>query len=71
MVGAAGEALWNRQAAPFAVVSYKSHGLKRKCDSTLAAEAHSMSEGLAEAEWVRGMFEEVTNPRFNIINWES
>ena len=30
-----------------------------------------MSEGLAEAEWVRGVFEEVTNPSFNIISWES
>ena len=28
-----------------------------------------MSEALAEVEWIRGLFEEVTNPCFNIVEW--
>ena len=63
LAGATSPALWSNQAAPFALVSHKSHGLKRKCSSTLAAETQSMSEGLAEVEWVRGLFEELVNPR--------
>ena len=28
-----------------------------------------MSEGSAEVEWLRGLFEELTNPAFTIANW--
>ena len=28
-----------------------------------------MSEALAEVEWIRGLFEELTNPKFNIVEW--
>ena len=28
-----------------------------------------MSEALAEVEWIRGLFEELTNPSFNIAEW--
>ena len=28
-----------------------------------------MSEALAEVEWIRGLFEELTNPCFNIVEW--
>jgi hypothetical protein len=51
------------------LLSHKSHGLKRKCPSTLSAETQSMSESMAEVEWVRGLFEELVNPDFNIVEW--
>ena len=58
-----------RKRPPFALLSHKSHCLKRKCSSTLAAETQIMSEALAEVEWIRGLFEELTNPKFSIVEW--
>ena len=52
-----------------ALLSHKSHCLKRKCSSTLAAETQIMSEALAEVEWIHGLFEGLTNPNFNIVEW--
>ena len=54
---------------PFAMLSHKSHCLKRKCSSTLAAETQITCESLAEVEWIRGLFEELTNPKFSIVEW--
>ena len=28
-----------------------------------------MSEALAEVEWIRGLFEELTNPNFSMVEW--
>ena len=69
LVGATSVELWNNAPSPFALLSHKSHCLKRKCASTLAAETQIMSEALAEVEWIRGLFEELTNPSFNIVEW--
>ena len=69
MVGATSMELWNNAPSPFALLSHKSHCLKRKCASSLAAETQVMSEALAEVEWIRGLFEELTNPSFNIVEW--
>ena len=69
LVGATSPGLWNNLPSPFALLSHKSHCLKRKCSSTLAAETQIMSEALAEVEWIRGLFEELTNPKFNIVEW--
>ena len=69
LVGATTPELWDNKAAAFALLSHKSHGLKRKCPSTLSAETQSMSDSLAEVEWVRGLFEELVNPEFNIVEW--
>ena len=69
LVGATSPGLWNNLPSPFALLSHKSHGLKRKCSSTLAAETQIMSEALAEVEWIRGLFEELTNPKFSIVEW--
>ena len=30
-----------------------------------------MSEALADVEWMRGLYEESTNPEFNIVEWSS
>ena len=30
-----------------------------------------MSEALAEVGWVRGLYEEMTNPSFDIVNWSA
>ena len=71
LVGATTKALWNNKPADFALVSFKSHALPRKVPSTLAAETQAMSEALAEVEWMRGLYEESTNPEFNIVEWSS
>ena len=71
LVGATTPELAKNKAAPFALISFKSHSLRRHCPSTLSAETQSMSEALAEVEWVRGLFEELTNPTFDIVNWAS
>jgi hypothetical protein len=71
LVGATTQELWDNKAAPFALVSFKSHCLKRKCASTLSSESQSMSEALAEVEWIRGVYEELINPKFDIVNWAS
>ena len=40
------------------------------CSSTLAAETQIISEALAEVEWIlRGVFEELTSPKFCIVEW--
>ena len=69
MVGATSLELWNNAPSPFTLLSHKSHCLKRKCSSTLAAETQIMSEALAKVEWTGGLFEERTNPCFNIVEW--
>ena len=69
LVGATSPELWNNAPSPFASASHKSHSVKRKCSSTVAVETQIMSEALAEVEWIRGLFEELTNPRFNIVEW--
>ena len=71
LVGATSPRLWNNLPSPLALLSHKSHYLKRKCSSTLAAETQIMSEALAEVEWIRGLFEELTNPKFSIVEWAS
>ena len=69
LVGATSPGLWNNLPSPFALLSHKSHCLKRKCSSTLAAETQIMSEALADVEWIRRLFEELTNPKISIVEW--
>ena len=69
LVGATSPGLWNNHPSPFALVSHKAHCLKLECSSKLAAETQIMSEALAEAEWIRGLFEELTNPNFSVVEW--
>ena len=69
LVGATSPGLWNTLPSPCALLSRKSHCLKRRCSSTSAAETQIMSEAFAEVEWIRGLFEELSNPRFSIVEW--
>ena len=69
LVGATSTELWDNAPSPFALLSHEAHCLERKCASTLAAETQVMSEALAEVEWIRGLFEELTNPILNINEW--
>ena len=71
LVGGTTRDLWHNRPAAFALVSYKSHALKRKCPSTLAAETQVMSESVAEVEWIRGLYEEMVNPKFDMVNWSN
>ena len=71
LFGATSPGLWNNLTSPFALLSHKSQCLKRRCSSTLAAETQIMSEALAEVEWISGLFEELTSPKFNVVEWGS
>ena len=71
IAGVTDKRLWDNKEAPFGILSFKSHKLPRKVNSTLAADSQSMSEATAEIEWLRGLFEELTNPKFNIVDWRS
>ena len=66
LVGATSMELWNNAPSPFALLSHKSHCLKRTCARTLAAETKIMSEALAEVEWIRGL---LADPSCNIVEW--
>ena len=50
LVGATSRDLWDNAPFSFALFSHRSHSLKRKCPSTVAAETEIMLEVLAEAE---------------------
>ena len=69
LVGATSPGPWNNFPSPFALLSHNSHCLKRKCSSTSAGETQVMSESLQEVEWIRWLFEELTNPNFSIVEW--
>ena len=69
LAGAISPGLWNNFPSPSALLSHKSYCLKRKCSSTLPAETQIMSEASAEVEWIRGLFEELTNPNFSTVEW--
>jgi hypothetical protein len=69
IAGVTTKELWQNKEAPFGILSFRSHKLPRKVPSTLAGEAQIMSESTAEVEWLRGLFEELTNPEFTIANW--
>ena len=44
--------------APVSIISWSSHKIKRKVDSTLHGESLCLADGLAEAEWVWCLFRE-------------
>ena len=46
------------QLAPFSVLIWKSHRLKRVVKASLGAEALSLDDGLAECEWARALWYE-------------
>ena len=67
LVGATSRDLWDNAPFPFALLSHQFHSLKKKGPSTLAAETEIMLEVLAEADGIRGLSYELTNPHFNIV----
>ena len=69
MVAATSPGLWNNLPSPVALLSQKSHCLKRKRSITLAAQTQVMSEALGDVEWIRGLLEDLTNPNFSIVKW--
>ena len=56
--------------APFSPMLWKSHRQKRKAPSTLSAEAMAAGETVGVLDWLRVFFEEVTNKRFVLNQWE-
>ena len=52
------------------VLTARSHKLQRVVNSTIAAETASLSEALAELEWMRTLFEELICPDFRPRHWQ-
>ena len=52
MICAADQDILIGKEAPVSILTYGSHRMQRAGSSTLLVEANSMSEGLADAEWV-------------------
>ena len=51
---------------PISILSWKSHKLKRKCAHQFGAETLAISEGLAQAEYLRTVMIELTNRDFQV-----
>ena len=57
--------LYRNVEAPVSIISWSSHKIKRKVDSTLHGESLCLADGLAEAEWVWCLFREAVFADFN------
>ena len=51
--------------APVSIISWSSHKVKPKVDSTLHGESLCLADGLADAEWVWCLFREAVFADFN------
>ena len=58
LVAATTQSMLDGQLAPFSVLIWKSHRLKRVVKASLGAEALSLDDGLAECEWARALWYE-------------
>ena len=58
IVGFTTQALNQNETAPVSIISWSSHKIKRKVESTLHGESLCLSDGLAEAEWRWSLFRE-------------
>ena len=52
------------------LMHWKSSKIHRVVNSTLAAEAQSLSKGLSELAWSVTVFNEMINPRFELKEWQ-
>ena len=52
------------------LMHWKSSKIHRVVNSTLAAEAESLSKGLSELAWSVTVFNEMVNPRFELKEWQ-
>ena len=66
MVGVTTEGLRGGREGPFFPVQWESYRIKRRCSSTLAAEAMSMNKAVSEMEYVQAQFNEMINPEFEL-----
>ena len=71
LVGLADSSVSEGSQASFGLLSWKSVRAHRVIPSTLSAETYSLSQALGECEWLRGLFEEMVNPKFSIVEWAS
>eukprot|EP00435_Cladocopium_sp_Y103_P076160 s11_g79.t1 len=62
--------LWEKGQGKANLIHWKSSKIQRIVNSTLAAEAQSLSKGLSELAWTVTVFNEMVNPSFELKNWE-
>ena len=65
-----GNELWSKGFGKANLIHWKSSKIQRIVNSTLAAEAQSLSKGLIELAWTITVFNEIINPSFELKNWE-
>ena len=54
------------ELAPWSPLIWRSHKMRRVVGSTLAAETHSLLNGLGHAEWIAAHFAEARFPKFDV-----
>jgi len=63
--------LWEKGCGRANLIHWKSSKIQRIVNSTLAAEAQSLSKGLSELAWTVTVFNEMVDPTFELKNWEN
>ncbi|OLP86861.1 Copia protein [Symbiodinium microadriaticum] len=56
---------------PCSLMSWRSGRIQKVVNSTLAAETQSLSKGLGELSWIVTLYNELTDPSFDLIEWEA
>ena len=64
------EDLWKKGKGKANLIHWKSSKIQRVVNSTLAAEAQSLSKGLSELAWTVTVFNEMVTPDFELKRWE-
>ena len=56
---------------PCSLISWRSGRIQKVVNSTLAAETQSLSKGLGELSWIVTLYNELTDPSFDLMEWEA
>ena len=64
------EDLQRGRRVPCSLVSWRSGRIHKVVNSTLAAETQALSKGLGELCWIVSIFNELTDPEFELAKWE-
>ena len=64
------KSLLEGEVAACSIVWWKSGKLRRKVTSTLAAEAQSLNKGLGDLVWVRAIYAELLDPKFDLAEFK-
>ncbi len=70
LIAATTPRLLQGMSAPWSVLAWAAHSIKRVVNSSLAAEVAVQVEGVGVPTWVRVVWEAMTSPKFDLYNWK-